>query len=824
MKHNNNFFCGLRLMALMVMGLTLLTITAHTLSYKYLWTVTHNYYYDATLTQNVWNEFRNDYYTTGQTDNHIYYTDRLGILRRWPSDEEKEHDTSYHYEEESEEPMDPPPSNRTYEYYRNFVSFNGVDFTVDPDVCSKYLPTNIECQDNTTMVNVTFPDVTVSVTGNEVILNNLTFKEGGNISISGTSITGTEFKGSLIFGGTLQTGGNTVNASELSLKLNLTGRDGTETDAMIDNLANLEGLTQATVMVSKRANTVTHGIVQRKYILADGASTFNGSISVECEGVSLGTVAVDETLYSTASNFSLTNENGKLVLVERENGTTFIDSTRPKGQQDCSINAKPLDGTETTLGVEGTASDWTDAWYVCETPATENGGKGLTYSPTLTLANYCHVHLILADGCKMTVEGSGSGTTINGSTNSSLEIFAQSTGAAMGILDVSNGKTGINCGDITINGGKVNATANKGWGINGNNTVTIIGGSVTAKSEGGGFGIYAGGDITITGGQVDAEGSMDGIYSNGSNVTIGKTNASDYIYASSIGTSGSVTIPKGNYFATDDDVYGSEDADYILDASDIEGKTLKPAVKVAGSGQYMDYVGDGDYNIRGSNTQALYPIGLEFTSTANGYSAHVLLGTLDGIAQDKAVILADGSGGNLDANIWLVGNSSDEILTDYNSRTDRLQNFVATDGVKDMKQLIAEASDPNYSDDSYDATTSTVDPSEYYIFIISGNSFRPVSVTATTVPKAGNCLLIIPKWNILMHKDLGTGANNGSSGSAARSIGLGNGGGTTEVSEKLRVNSEEFATAQWYTLDGRKLNQAPKAKGVYIHGSKKVVR
>ena len=46
---------------------------------------------------------------------------------------------------------------------------------------------------------------------------------------------------------------------------------------------------------------------------------------------------------------------------------------------------------------------------------------------------------------------------------------------------------------------------------------------------------------------------------------------------------------------------------------------------------------------------------------------------------------------------------------------------------------------------------------------------------------------------------------------------------TTGLSEELRVKSEEFATATWYTLDGRKI-AAPSKKGIYIMNGKKIVK
>ena len=45
----------------------------------------------------------------------------------------------------------------------------------------------------------------------------------------------------------------------------------------------------------------------------------------------------------------------------------------------------------------------------------------------------------------------------------------------------------------------------------------------------------------------------------------------------------------------------------------------------------------------------------------------------------------------------------------------------------------------------------------------------------------------------------------------------------TGLSEELRVKSEEFATATWYDLNGRKLNGMPTKKGIYIMNGRKVV-
>ena len=46
---------------------------------------------------------------------------------------------------------------------------------------------------------------------------------------------------------------------------------------------------------------------------------------------------------------------------------------------------------------------------------------------------------------------------------------------------------------------------------------------------------------------------------------------------------------------------------------------------------------------------------------------------------------------------------------------------------------------------------------------------------------------------------------------------------STGISEELRVKSEEFATAVWYTLDGRQLSGKPSQRGMYIVNGEKVM-
>ena len=275
-----------------------------------------------------------------------------------------------------------------------------------------------------------------------------------------------------------------------------------------------------------------------------------------------------------------------------------------------------LDGTEQTLGTAGSSETKTEVWYVCLTPKSDAQPNGLEYNNKvynsddsyhgLYVADFCDVHLILADNSAMTVTGTRMGLFGEENMGSSLTIYGQggtdADGQSMeGALTVTGNYHGIdiNNGDIIICGGKVTATGENGCGIFTRKDVTIYGGTVVAignynqygiwseknlnirggsvtATGGGGFlsrgfgvtisggqveatGIYRGicalsyGSITITGGQVTATSTSDdtsstGIYTQG-NITLGWSKANDYIKANSYSTDGAINIAGGKQFA-----------------------------------------------------------------------------------------------------------------------------------------------------------------------------------------------------------------------------------------------------------------------------------
>ncbi len=94
----------------------------------------------------------------------------------------------------------------------------------------------------------------------------------------------------------------TVDASGLKVNFDLTERkgDGTET-VMIDNLANLQGATLATITISADQS---YG----RYVLADGAADFKGKLTVNCDGRKIGDFSVGDIIQKSGDLvYSLTN-------------------------------------------------------------------------------------------------------------------------------------------------------------------------------------------------------------------------------------------------------------------------------------------------------------------------------------------------------------------------------------------------------------------------------------------------------------------------------------------------------------------------------------
>ncbi len=252
-------------------------------------------------------------------------------------------------------------------------------------------------------------------------------------------------------------------------------------------------------------------------------------------------------------------------------------------------------------------------WYVVSGEVTISGQLNLYGQAS---------HLILCDGATLTVTGS---TTSGIDSSGHLTLYGQSQQS--GTLNActnsnSSSVAGIytsNGGDLTINGGIINATSayykaiyavggnvviNRGTvnaaaegtnlarGIEAKN-ITINGGIVNATSNISGI-QASGGDVTINGGRVTATGGSYGIYA--SYITLGWTNASDSITASSY----RIGDPDYGYFLK------VADGQALTDGTDTYTGTLTDTQRNAIAGQTLvpytsisvgDVNGDGEVNI-----------------------------------------------------------------------------------------------------------------------------------------------------------------------------------------------------------------------------------
>ena len=292
--------------------------------------------------------------------------------------------------------------------------------------------------------------------------------------------------------------------------------------------------------------TVNHSRLE-VFVNKNGAIQASGIITLGCTDATdfiktnlnlpdcyVGTVKIadGQTLYAGLNAYTGTLTDAERMAIGGQTLTNVapptyayigLDGAEVTGQIATVINA---DNMPTSLS----------GWYVVQ--------DTVNYTTGLKLSG--DAHIILADNAVMNVTA-GSSYGIASTTGNSYSLFIYGQSGQSGELNVTSNRfaTNIVAGDITIAGG--NVTAKGTMGIfpqkykNKGGNVKITNGKVTATGTSS-VGIYAyDGDILIEGGQISATGSSYGM--NANNITLGLTDASDYITASSY--NGTVKIADG---------------------------------------------------------------------------------------------------------------------------------------------------------------------------------------------------------------------------------------------------------------------------------------
>ena len=489
---------------------------------------------------------------------------------------------------------------------------------------------------------------------------------------------------------------------------------------------------------------------------------------------------------------------------------TYMKADGTTGQAD----AIALDGTETSLG-----DYWQEKWYFV----------GIDFSHTGEIRCYGDVHIILCDGKTMTVDGNGSHALWSPFGN--FYFYGQNgqTGTlnATGRINAADN----NAGTLTINGGIINATGDYGISAYG---LIINRGTVNATGNDG-HGIWSGGDLIINGGTVNATGgsSSFGIYAD-NDITLGWTKPTDRITASSYSANGTVKIADGQSLYNGSEVLSGT----ITDMSKLNGKTLRPYKTIT-----LADAADNSSAIREWNGSVAEVTLQGRTLTKDGNWNTLCLPFSLTEEQIAASPLAG-------ATIKTMDNTAGGTRLDRGNGTLTLK-FNTVDAIEAGKPYIIKWDgdgtnnivNPTFSGVTISSTTPTAVESYDHTVTFVGQ-YSPFSIveSGATGSDQGNKneILLMTKGNKIGYSKNPRTLNcfrchfyvptNGGQQAHSIEVDFGEGEATSVASME-----DEFATPHsalqrrskmedvYYTLDGRKLEGKPTAKGMYIVNGRKVI-
>lgn len=327
----------------------------------------------------------------------------------------------------------------------------------------------------------------------------------------------------------------------------------------------------ATVYILTTANS-THSLNGIQWHVVKSGPSSQAQSRAESAGYAAEIVVtqIDLTTYKFSMPQDGSNVTVNAVFPDKPSAkVSYFDPTAAPGEQEKTHVAYILEGTETGLGVEGK-----ETWYYCPPATDANDGAGFTYARALN--TYGDIHLILADGCKMSVGTADSRINDNAFScyRGSLFIYGQTAGS--GTLSAYSNTNAIynRYGPLTINGGTVIANGTDAGLATYESPLTINGGTIDATATDGNGIKTRDANIAILGGKVSATGKANGIANNSQNIILGWRHPSDYIYAKgySCGNGNVMTVDGKRFVAVDSE----NKASVIFGTTSGSGQTALP--------------------------------------------------------------------------------------------------------------------------------------------------------------------------------------------------------------------------------------------------------
>ena len=225
---------------------------------------------------------------------------------------------------------------------------------------------------------------------------------------------------------------------------------------------------------------------------------------------------------------------------------------------------------------------------------------------------------------------------------------------------------------------------------------------------------------------------------------------------------------------------------------------------------YRNIPGGGDYMVAtmSEGLTTSYGLRVYLPLSYEPGASEITLTRIAGAPQGRVVILGgDPEGDTLPDEILLLGAPDDEsdLNASYDAALEAMdkKHFAITDGKQTLGKVITDTSHT---------------PSDAVVMVLSGGKFRAVDISDGDLDlnaKPGLLLFILSKWEYMQ---VGTKT----SGAATRGIAIAGGGGGATTLTPVPSPTGEGSNAQWYDIQGRRIDK-PARKGVYIHHGKKVV-